>query len=136
MLYIEERHKIGKIWQVMWWRVLLGYSTTSKTYRVWNNSSGILEEIHDVQFDETNGSQDEQENLDDVSGTQLVEAMKNMDSVYIRARQVIDVDDKDQVLTSLIKQTSNSQVQYQDASATQENKSSDQPSSSNQNEVL
>jgi hypothetical protein len=35
---------------------LLGYSTTSKAYRVWNNSSGILEEVHDVQFDETNGS--------------------------------------------------------------------------------
>ena len=34
-------------------------------YRVWNNSSGILEEVHDVQFDETNGSQDEEENLDD-----------------------------------------------------------------------
>jgi hypothetical protein len=31
-----------------------------------------------VQFDETNGSQDEEENLDDVGGTLLVEAMKNM----------------------------------------------------------
>jgi transposase InsO family protein len=38
---------------------LLGYSTTSKEYRVWNNSSKIVEEVHDVEFDETNGSQDE-----------------------------------------------------------------------------
>jgi len=39
---------------------LLGYSTTSKAYRVWNNASGLVEEVHDVQFDETNGSQDEE----------------------------------------------------------------------------
>ena len=35
---------------------LLGYSTTSKAYRVWNLASGTLEEVHDVEFDETNGS--------------------------------------------------------------------------------
>jgi transposase InsO family protein len=43
---------------------LLGYSTTSKAYRVWNLASGTLEEVHDVKFDETNGSQDKNENLD------------------------------------------------------------------------
>jgi hypothetical protein len=35
---------------------LLGYSTTCKAYRVWNLASGTLEEVHDVKFDETNGS--------------------------------------------------------------------------------
>ena len=35
---------------------LLGYSTTSKAYRVWNLASCTLEEVHDVEFDETNGS--------------------------------------------------------------------------------
>ena len=30
---------------------LLGYSTTSKAYRVWNLASGTLEEVHDVEFD-------------------------------------------------------------------------------------
>jgi hypothetical protein len=91
---------------------LLGYSTTSKAYRVWNNSSDILEEVHDVQFDETNGSQDEEENLDNVGGTQLVEAMKNMYIGDIRAKQVIDIqdDDKDQVLNSPFKLASDSQV--------------------------
>jgi len=39
---------------------LLGYSTTSKAYRVWNLASGTLEEVHDVEFDETNGSQEEE----------------------------------------------------------------------------
>jgi hypothetical protein len=35
---------------------LLGYSTTSKAYRDWNLASGTLEEVHDVEFNETNGS--------------------------------------------------------------------------------
>ena len=30
---------------------LLGYSTTSKAYRVWNLDSGTLKEVHDVEFD-------------------------------------------------------------------------------------
>jgi hypothetical protein len=29
-------------------------------------ASGLLEKVHDVEFDETNGSQDEKDNLDDV----------------------------------------------------------------------
>jgi len=78
---------------------LLGYSTTSKAYRVWNLASGTLEEVHDVEFNETNGSQEEEENLDDVRGTQLADAIKNMDIGDLRPREVIDVeDDKDQVL--------------------------------------
>ena len=48
---------------------LLGYFTTSKAYRVWNLASGTLEEVHDVEFDETKGSQDKDENLDGVRGT-------------------------------------------------------------------
>jgi len=78
---------------------LLRYSTTSKAYRVWNLDSGTLEEVHDVEFDETNGSQEEDQNLHDVRGTQLADAMKNMDIGDLRPRDVIDVeDDKDQVL--------------------------------------
>jgi hypothetical protein len=80
---------------------LLGYSTTSKSYRIWNLTSGTLEEVHDVKFDETNGSQKEDENLDNVRGTQLVNAMKNMDIDDIRPREVIDVEDnKNQVLSN------------------------------------
>jgi hypothetical protein len=48
---------------------LLAYSTTSKAYKVWNLASGTLEEVHDVEFDKTNGSQEEYENLDGVKGT-------------------------------------------------------------------
>jgi hypothetical protein len=35
---------------------LLGYSTSSKAYRVWNVTSGQLEEVHDVEFDGPSGS--------------------------------------------------------------------------------
>ena len=69
---------------------LHGYSTTSKACRVWNLASGTLEEVHDVEFDETKGSQEEDENLYNVRGTQLVNAMKNMDVGDIRPRKVID----------------------------------------------
>ena len=72
---------------------LLGYTTTSKAYRVWNLASGTLKEVHDVKFDETNGSQEEDENLDDVRDTQLVNAIKNMDIGDIRPREVIEVED-------------------------------------------
>jgi hypothetical protein len=58
---------------------LLGYSTTSKAYRVWNLTNVTLEEVHDVEFDETQGSQNEAQNLDDVRGDQLSNAMKKMD---------------------------------------------------------
>jgi hypothetical protein len=71
---------------------LLGYSTTSKSYRVWNLTNGTLEEVHDVEFDETQGSQNEAQNLDDVRGDQLPNAMKNMDIGDIRPMQVDDDD--------------------------------------------
>jgi hypothetical protein len=93
---------------------LLGYFTTSKAYRVWNLASGTLEEVNDVEFDETNGFQEEDENLDDVRGTQLANAMKKMDVGDIRPREVIEVeDDKDQVLSNLNVQASGSHDQYQ-----------------------
>jgi hypothetical protein len=56
-------------------------------------ASGTLEEIHDVEFDETNGSQEEDKNIEDVRGTQLANAMKKMDIGDIRPREVIKVED-------------------------------------------
>ena len=83
---------------------LLGYSTTSKAYRVWNLDSGTLEEVHDVEFDETKGSQVENENLEDVRGIQLSNAMKNMDVGELWPRQVNDdEDDQVQVISQMCK---------------------------------
>jgi hypothetical protein len=47
-------------------------------------ASGTLEEVHDVEFDETKGYQDENENIDDVGDIQLSNAMKNMDVGELR----------------------------------------------------
>jgi len=130
---------------------LLGYSTTSKAYRVWNLSSGTLEEVHDVEFDETKSFQDEDENLDDVRGIQLTNSMKNMDVGNIRSREVIEVEDeKDQVLYSPNVQVNanqastsgahdHSQVQQvkdQQASSSKVYQSNEQPSASNQVQIL
>ena len=122
---------------------LLGYSTSSKAYRVWNLGSGQLEEVHDVEFDETQGSQDEEENLDDVKGTQLADAMKRMEIGDIRPREVIDVEyDKDQVLPTSNVQASGSQDQNKASSSSQvldqqaSTSSHDQPTASNQVQIL
>jgi hypothetical protein len=99
---------------------LLGYSTTSKAYRVWNLASGTLEEVHDVKFDETNGSQEEDKNLDDVRDTQLANAIKKMDIGDIRPREVIEVDDyKDQELSNSNVQASGSHDQNQASTLSQ-----------------
>ena len=63
--------------------------------------SGTLEEVHDVEFDETKGSQDENGNLEDVRCIQLSNTMKNMDVGELRLRQVNgDEDDQVQVLSN------------------------------------
>jgi len=62
----------------------------SKAYRVWNLASGTLEDVHDVEFDEIEGSQCEVQNLDDVRGYQLANRMKKMDVGDIRPRHVDD----------------------------------------------
>ena len=47
---------------------MVGYSASFKAYRVYNESTGIVEETYDVEFDETNkryggidGDEDEEE---------------------------------------------------------------------------
>jgi hypothetical protein len=63
---------------------VLRYSCCSKAYQVYNKSIGAVEEICDVQFDETNGSHEEQENLDDMWSDGLRNAVKNMSIGDIR----------------------------------------------------
>jgi hypothetical protein len=59
-------------------------------------------------------AQEEDENLDDVRGTQLANAMKKMDIGDIRPREVIEVDDyKDQVLSNSNVQDSDTHDQNQ-----------------------
>ena len=102
-------------------------------------ASGTLEEVHDVEFDETKGSQDENENLKDVIGIQLSNAMKNMDVGDLRPRQVIDEeDDQVQVLSNSNvhddtnkASTSGSHDNVQDQVASTSSQPNDQVSASN-----
>jgi hypothetical protein len=110
---------------------LLGYSTISKAYRVWNLINGTLEEVHDVEFDETQGSQNKAQNLDDVRGDQLSNAMKNIDIGDVRPRQVDDDD------IHMINQ--NMQIDTNQASSSgshDEAQDQDQASGSNQLSIL
>jgi hypothetical protein len=43
---------------------LLGYDSNTRAYRVFNKSTGLVEFSYDIVFDETNGSQVEQVDLD------------------------------------------------------------------------
>jgi hypothetical protein len=123
---------------------LLGYSITSKAYIIWNLGSGPLEEVHDVEFDETKGSQDGDENLENVRGIQLSNATKNMDVGELRQRQVIDEeDDQVQVLSNSNMQddtnqvsTSGSHDSMQDQVASSSSQPNDQASASNQVSIL
>jgi hypothetical protein len=123
---------------------LLGYSTTSKAYRVWNLDSSTLEKVYDVEFDETKGSQVENENLEDVRDIQLSNAMKNMDVGELRPRQANnDEDDQVQVLFNSNVQddtnqasTSGSHNNEQDQVASTSSQPNDQVSASNQVPIL
>jgi hypothetical protein len=48
---------------------LVGYSSKSKAYRVFNHATGLVEETYDVEFDESNGSQGK----DDEDDVQIVD---------------------------------------------------------------
>jgi hypothetical protein len=120
---------------------LLGYSTTSKAYKVWNLASGTLEEVYDVEF----ASQDENENLEDIRGIQLSNAMKNMDVGELRPSQVNgEEDDQVQVLSNsnveddtnqASSSSSHDNVQNQQVASTS-SQPNDQASASNQVPIL
>jgi hypothetical protein len=58
---------------------LLGYGSNTRAYRVFNQSTGLVEVSCDIVFDETNGSQVEQVDLDELDDEEaLCVALKNM----------------------------------------------------------
>jgi hypothetical protein len=58
--------------------MLVGYASNSKAYRLFNNSTRLIEETCDVEFDESNGSRGDGSCCDDVGKVPLLEAMKKM----------------------------------------------------------
>jgi hypothetical protein len=77
---------------------LVGYSSKSKAYRVFNCVTGLVEETYDVEFDESNNSQGVHENLDDVGDEPLREVMKNIPVGDIKPK---DDEDEVQVIDTL-----------------------------------
>jgi hypothetical protein len=58
---------------------LLGYGSNTRAYRVFNKSSGLVEVSCDIVFDETNGSQVEQVDLDELDDEEApCVALRNM----------------------------------------------------------
>jgi hypothetical protein len=58
---------------------LLGYDSNTRAYRVFNKSTGLVEVSYDIMFDETNGSQVEQVDLDELDDEEApCVALRNM----------------------------------------------------------
>jgi hypothetical protein len=58
---------------------LLGYDSNTRAYRVFNKSTGLVEVSDDIVFDETNGSQVEQVDLDELDDEEApCIALRNM----------------------------------------------------------
>ncbi|WVZ93742.1 hypothetical protein U9M48_039699 [Paspalum notatum var. saurae] len=74
----KKRQHLGKFQRRCDIGFLLGYSSKSKAYRVFNQATGLVEETYDVEFDESNGSQGAHIDVVDTDEEPLVEAMKNM----------------------------------------------------------
>ena len=74
----NKRQHLGKFQRRCDIGFLVGYSSKSKAYQVFNHATGLVKETYDVEFDESNGSQGAHENLDDVGDEPLREAMMNI----------------------------------------------------------
>jgi hypothetical protein len=63
---------------------LLGYDSNTRAYRVFNKSTGLVEVSCDIVFDETNGSQVEQVDLDELDDEEVpCVALRNMSIVDV-----------------------------------------------------
>ena len=72
----------------------LGYASNSKAYRVFNQTSGLVEETCDMEFNESNGSQEEVIGYDNVGDEEIDEALKKMSIGDIKPEEVHEDDDQ------------------------------------------
>jgi hypothetical protein len=74
-----KRFKSSKFAPKVYEGFMLGYDSNSRVYRVFNKDPGCVETTCDTVFDETNGSQVEQYDLDDVDDEEApCNALRNM----------------------------------------------------------
>ena len=79
----------------------LGYASNSKAYRVFNQTSELVEETCDVEFDESNGSQEEVVGYDNVGDEEIDEALKKMSIGDIKPEEVHEDNDQGEDLPHL-----------------------------------
>jgi hypothetical protein len=112
---------------------LLGYDSNTRAYRVLNNSTGLVEVSCDIVFDETNGSQVEQVDLDELDDEEaLCVALRNM--------SIRDVCPKEPEEPSQAQDQSSSSIQTspptQDEEMAQEEEDEDQDDEPTQEEDI
>jgi hypothetical protein len=67
---------------------MIGYDSNSRAYRAFNKDSGCVEIMCDTVFDETNDSQVEQYDLDDVDDEEATcDALRNMAIGDVRSQE-------------------------------------------------
>jgi hypothetical protein len=76
--FIYKKKRLGKFESRCDESFFLGYASNSKVYRVFNKTSGQVEETCDVEFDESNVFQGEVVDYDHVGDEEIQEALKNM----------------------------------------------------------
>jgi hypothetical protein len=72
----------------------LGYASNSKSYRIFNKTSGLVEETCDVEFDECNVFQGAIVDYENVGDDEVIEALKNMSIGDIKPEEVKENTDK------------------------------------------
>jgi transposase InsO family protein len=82
--FIYKKKRLGKFESRCDEDFFPGYASNSKTYRVFNKTSGQVVETCDVEFDKSNGSQGEVIGYDHVGDEEVQEALKNMSIVDIK----------------------------------------------------
>jgi hypothetical protein len=68
---------------------MLGYNSNSRAYHIFNKDSGCVETLCDAVFDETNGSQVKQYDLDDADDEDAsCDALRTMSIGDVRSQEV------------------------------------------------
>jgi hypothetical protein len=87
-IFFSKRSKSSKFTPKVYEGFMLGYDSNFHAYHVFNKDSGCIKITCDMMFDETNGSQVEQYDLDDVDGEETpCDALRTMTIGDVRPQE-------------------------------------------------
>ena len=96
--FIYKKKRLGKFEKRCDIGFFVGYASNSKAYRVFNQTTGLIEETCDVEFDETHGFQGELFHYDDVGDEPLRDAMKDMTIGVSSHKRSLEINIKGELL--------------------------------------